>query len=86
MATINRGFNCVVVPVATSNGLVVGITTAKEWFKIEADFTHISPDDFVVGTWVEHKMKNYISDKTTVAVCRYRKDAEILFHSRINHI
>lgn len=64
----------------------IGIIPADIWFK-EVNFKYpVLPDDFVVASWSDYHdgEKSNIEGKTTIAIFRSIKNAELFFNS-INH-
>lgn len=75
----------VVVKKNINNNLVVAIVKAKDWYK--NSIIHVSypveGEDFVVCKWYDFHdgLKSNIEGKQTIAICRNKKDAELLFNT-----
>lgn len=67
------------------NNLVIGIVLAKEWFKQHKPlYFPAMPTDYVVCRWWDYHdgIKSNIDGKETIAICKKREDAEVVFESR----
>jgi len=65
----------------------VGIMLAKDWFELDNNIfkSHsITEDDYVVCTWYHFHdgVSSNVEGKETVAICRNKKDAELIFDSK----
>jgi hypothetical protein len=62
----------------------IGIVLASEWVVSSLKMQLIRPTDFVVCEWSDYHdgVNSHIEGMTTIAVCRYRVDADLLFNIR----
>lgn len=61
----------------------IGIVKGKDWFpKIKPHY--LSDKDYVVASWFSFSdgVKRHIEGKTTLAICKNFKDAELIFKSK----
>lgn len=69
-----------------NNGVVIAIVLAKHWFKqfYNKDIMpyFITKDDYVVCRWhdLHDGEKSNIEGKETIAICRNREDADLLYN------
>jgi hypothetical protein len=61
----------------------IGIVKSKDWFPKNKSY-YLRDQDYVVSSWFTFSdgIKNHIEGKTTIAVCRSFKDAELIFKTK----
>src|ERR1035437_753159 len=63
----------------------IGIILAKDWFPT-VYFYPVVPSDFVIGQWHDYHdgEKSNIEGLETIAICREKEDAELIYNSKIS--
>jgi hypothetical protein len=86
---MKREFDCIDGPYNINDIERIGIISAEQWFKgVNQTILqiYIRPNDFVVGKWVEYDdgITAHAEGFVTIAICKERKDADILILNRMN--
>lgn len=65
---------------------VVAIISAENWFNTDSLYNNITIrlNDFVVCEWYDFHdgINSHIEAKQTIAICRKKEDAELIFNSK----
>lgn len=67
------------------NNVVLSIVKAKDWFENNVKYP-ATDNDFVVCKWCDFHdgLKSNIEGRETIAICRQRSDAELVFMAKTN--
>ena len=66
------------------NNRVIAIVLAKDWYWHYKKLHYpVLPDDYVVCQWLDFHdgVKSNIEGRETIAICRNKVDAELIFNS-----
>lgn len=61
----------------------IGIVKGKDWFPVTKPY-YLTNNDYVVASWFSYSdgIKDHIEGKTTIAICKNFKDAELILKNK----